>query len=425
MLKRLSAPVIGSICLMVQPLLLNVIGVPAMAYIIRTLGPTAYGQWATATTLIATVAFITNLGLRMQFVRSVALKPDSAPEALAEQLGIRVLLGFSAALAGLVVCAALHYPPVVLQCTLVAGVGLVFTCISSAALDLLQATHRLPAMAGVNMAAGLVLTAASIAVMASGGGPIELSLAYLIGPIISAALGLQVVHRVCCPVRVRWDRRAFGRVLWEARLMAAQLGVATVAAQAEALIVPKLMGMGSYGFFSAGWLMPNRLGIIPDAVATTFFARFADKYQDGAAAVGKEVSRAGLMILVLCIAVAAAVTVVADPIARLLFPANAAACRQVLQITVWWLPFQGLGLVMAFALNATGHDREAMRLSIASNLISLAASAFLISRFGLPGAAWAVIFRSIITAVIHLPCILRVFPLHTAGVLPRSAAETP
>ena len=40
------------------------LSVPAMAYIIRGLGPIGYGQWTMATALIGTMTILTNLGLR-------------------------------------------------------------------------------------------------------------------------------------------------------------------------------------------------------------------------------------------------------------------------------------------------------------------------------------------------------------------------
>ena len=43
-----------------------------MAFIIRQLGPTGYGQWAVATSLLAVSTVLTNLGLRGAFVRAVA-----------------------------------------------------------------------------------------------------------------------------------------------------------------------------------------------------------------------------------------------------------------------------------------------------------------------------------------------------------------
>src|SRR5688500_14991821 len=65
------------------PILLSAISLPAMAFIIRMLGSSDYGNWATATFLVTTVGFLTNLGLRGTFIRSVAQNPASAPPELA------------------------------------------------------------------------------------------------------------------------------------------------------------------------------------------------------------------------------------------------------------------------------------------------------------------------------------------------------
>lgn len=408
--KRLAKPYLGTLCLIVQPLLLNAIGIPATGYIIRQLGATGYGQWATATTLIATVTFLTNLGLRMYFIRSIAQDPDSAQSGLAEQLGLRMLLGLLAMLVALGVATLLRYPPVVLQCTLIAAIGLILTCAASATTDLLQARQHLSELAGVNLIAGLVLTATSVAVIAAHGGPAELSLAYLLGPLITLALSLKLVQRRCCKVGIRWNLRRSAGLLWESRLMASQLGVGTIAAQAEALLIPKLVGINAYGFFSAGWLLPSRLGIIPDAVITTFYPIFAQKYREGTRAAAQEVARAAVLVIGLCSAAALGICLIAGPIAQILFPAQAALCRQVMQISVWWLPLQGLAGVMGYALNAAGRERDETRLSIASNVTSIAVSTGLILAFGLTGAAWATVCRGSLAVLIRLPCVLRTFP---------------
>jgi O-antigen/teichoic acid export membrane protein len=408
--KRFEGPYLGTLCLIIQPLLLNVIGIPATGYIIHQLGATGYGQWATATTLIATVTFLTNLGLRMYFIRSIAQDPDSAQTGLAEQLGLRVFLGLLATAVAVAVALALRYPPVVVQCTAIAAVGLILTCAASALTDLLQATQHLTALAGVNLIAGLVLTAASVAVIAARGGPAELSLAYLLGPLITLALSVRLTQRRCCKVGMHWNLRRSASLLWQSRLMASQLGVGTVATQAEALLIPKLVGINAYGFFSAGWLLPSRLGIIPDAVITTFYPIFAQKQREGTRAAAQEVARAAVLVLGLCGAAAVSICLIAGPIARILFPEQAALCRQVMQISVWWLPLQGLAGVMGYALNAAGRERDETRLSISSNIASITVSAALILTFGLTGAAWATVCRGALAVLIRLPCVLRTFP---------------
>lgn len=408
--QRLSARYLGTLCLILQPLLLNVVGIPATGYIIRQLGATGYGQWATATTLIATVTFLTNLGLRMYFIRSLARDPEHAQAGLAEQLGLRILLGCFATLIAVGTAIVLRYPAVVVQCTAIAAFGLILTCAASATTDLLQATQNLSALAGVNLIAGLVLTAVSVAVIAAHGGPAELSFAYLLGPVITLALSIRLVQRRCCKVGIRWDLRRSATLLWQSRLMASQLGVGTLAAQAEALLIPKLVGMNAYGFFSAGWLLPSRLGIIPDAVITTFYPIFAQKQKEGTPAVAQEVARASVLVLGLCGAAAVGISFVAGPIAKILFREQAALCREVMQISVWWLPLQGLAGVMGYALNAAGRERDETRLSITSNVAAIGVSSALILTFGLPGAAWATVCRGALAVLIRLPCILRTFP---------------
>ena len=47
-----------------QPLFLSAVGLPATAYIIRSMGALGYGQWAIGTTLVGTVSVLASLGLR-------------------------------------------------------------------------------------------------------------------------------------------------------------------------------------------------------------------------------------------------------------------------------------------------------------------------------------------------------------------------
>src|SRR5689334_1518208 len=61
--RLMSKAVLGGACMSLQPLLLSAVALPATAYVIRTLGPTQYGQWAMAVTLVYVTMFLSNLGL--------------------------------------------------------------------------------------------------------------------------------------------------------------------------------------------------------------------------------------------------------------------------------------------------------------------------------------------------------------------------
>ncbi len=127
---------LGGALLSLQPLLLSAIALPATAYVIRTLGPTQYGQWVMALTLVMLTMLLCNLGLRGTFVRAVVRQPEAAARLLAEQLGLRLALCVPAGLIALAACVALGYSRIVLLCTAVTVVSLAPPRLSQADLQL-------------------------------------------------------------------------------------------------------------------------------------------------------------------------------------------------------------------------------------------------------------------------------------------------
>src|SRR5579862_2860838 len=90
-----------------QPIIVNAIGIPVAAYIIRTLGPRDYGSWAVAVSWIGFTGIITNFGLRPAFVRYIAHNPDDAPRALGIQLSLRCVMAVGASVIAFGICAML------------------------------------------------------------------------------------------------------------------------------------------------------------------------------------------------------------------------------------------------------------------------------------------------------------------------------
>src|SRR5438046_2177881 len=152
-----SNRLIDAILLIGQPLLLNVISLPAMAYIIRALGPTGYGQWMVGSSLSAMAFVLSVPGLRTLFVRRIAQNPDTAAEALGEQLGLRIVLACAATMVAVLICVALRYPTVVLCCVVLCSLSAAIFAISNALSDLLQGLQDFRRTTSVNMVAGLIL----------------------------------------------------------------------------------------------------------------------------------------------------------------------------------------------------------------------------------------------------------------------------
>jgi O-antigen/teichoic acid export membrane protein len=414
----------GAACISAQPLLLNVLSIPVMAYIIRQLGPAAYGQWATSVALIGAGMMLANLGLRAGFVRAVALHPERAPRALAEQLGLRLSLCIFTIGSAFGGCALLGYSTVVLHCTAVGGLGAVATTIATVFADLLQARQRLAAMAAMNLLSGIFLTATSALVIGLGGGPVALAAAYLVGPIISAAGMWSLLRREQFPVRLAWDGRRFLTVLKDARSFAAQQLVAAGGTHVHTLLLSRLVSPAAFGFFAAGSLPGNRLTVIPDGLATAAYPALAQAYRRSPAEAARLASRYLGLTLITCLCAAVAVMLAAGPISRLLFPDHPLICRQVICISVWALPGAGMAAIMGYALNAAGKETEQARALLPAGICTVVITVLLVVCLGLLGACWALIVPHAINALFLLPCFLRTFWSDLPRPLRLSAGDT-
>jgi O-antigen/teichoic acid export membrane protein len=423
--SSLRTTLVGAACLSLQPLALNALSVPVMAYLIHRMGAAGYGQWMVATSLLSVCAILTNLGLRGTFVREVAADPTSIATQLAEQLGLRFLLTVLAAIVALGMCHLLGYSTTVLRCTAIGGFGLILTTFSATLADLLQATHRTKTVAFVNLVAGLALTIASLAIAFINASPTVIAAAYLTGPILSAGLLINIVRRDVCAVTLRWDPRRFACLLVRSRFFAAQQFLAIGSAQAEALILPQLVGMSQFGFFTAGALLANRLTAIPDGLCTAAYPAMSRAYASDERGRGTSVTFNYVAIAAAGGAVLALAGILgAGPISRILFPRQPELVATVIRITIWSLPLMGMESVMGYALNAAGKDAAQSRVSVPASVISLSVSIALVTNFGVIGACFSMLLRPLVRGAFLTPLFVRTFRTVSELRLQAEADET-
>ena len=382
---------------------------PATAYVVRRLGPEGYGQWAMAMALTVLTTFLTNLGLRGTFIRAVAADPASAPAAYAEQLGVRLLLMAASGVAAVVLAYGLGYSRVVLWCTALAAVGQALGTVSSTTGDLLQALQRLPTVAGVTALGSIVLQVVSVMVVWWNPTPLAVAVGYLAGPMTSVGLLLWIVQRQHFPIRLTWNFRRSVKLLWVARFICIQQFSGSASQNAVGLIVPWLLGAIPFGYFSAGFLLADRLTTVPDGVGTAAYPALANAHGRGAWSVLRVVGWSAGLVVVMCVSIAVVGSLLAGPIAHLLFPKQPGVCQQVIRITMWMLPLMGLQSIVGHALNALNKDAAHARASLVGVVCHVLATAILVWWFGVVGACWSVVLRYVIYLMVLVPTAVRTF----------------
>ena len=236
-----------------------------------------------------------------------------------------------------------------------------------------------------------------------------MALAYLSGPAMSAALLLVIVRGSVCPVTVRWNVSSWRRLFAGSRYFALQQLLFAGSTQAEALMLPRLIGMHQFGIFTAGAMPANRLIAIPDGLAAATYPTIVSACVHGPSGGAALVRRFALLGVLGGSLIALAGMACAEPVGRLLLPGHSDLFSTVVQITIWSLPLTALELVMGYSLNACGKDATQARLAVPSAAASLLCSVALVSWFGLIGACWSMVLRPAVRGGFLVPAVLRTF----------------
>lgn len=164
--------------------------------------------------------------------------------------------------------------------------------------------------------------------------------------------------------------------------------------------------------------------IVPDGLNTAFFPVLTRQFHNGDSQVGSTVKRFALFVGLACIPVAIAVTLLAEPISRLLFRDERDLCRMVMQITAWAIPLIGFESAMGYLLTAAGREKDEARLAIARAVLGLAISGVFIWQFGLLGACFALPAKGLIGIMVRVPTLLEIRRFHLSSRLAPATVTT-
>jgi len=321
-----------------------------------------------------------------------------------------VVLAALASISAMLVCVALGYSSIVIVCMALGCVRILISAVASTLGDVLQSMERFESYSVTTALSGVVVTVASVIAVLAGSGAIGLTVAYLSAPMVLCVLWWREVGRdIKIGVRWKWERAK--ALLHASRLLGLNSLVAAGRDRAEQLIIPAVLGLKNLGIFSAGNIVADRLGYVPDAVGTAFYPRVSRAAAGATSAFAIEPVLGMLTLgLTACVPMAIAGAYIAGPIARILLPDDSQLVGTVIQLTVLSLPLLALSTSMAFCLQASAHHDSAARTGIGASVISLALSAVCVATAGIVGACWSLVARPGILAAALLPAFHQAFP---------------
>lgn len=389
------------------------LGIVTTVVIVRALGATRYGEWATILATIELVALIGNLGLETVAVRFAAQDPEreGAWIGAATSLRLLIMLPILAVFVGVIAVIASDSE------MLLAGLILSVLYLT-AALSTLRVVFRLHVRNHVTVAFAIVnsvLWAGSvIAIAALDGGLVPFALAFAgIAIVIQVSMALLAIHTIS----IRWRG---ARELWPKLIgVGLSVGIASTLTFAygkfDQLLVYELAPKASeVGIYAAMYKILENAGFVPIALMTTLFPIMAGLFPAEPERLRRIMQTAIDYLTVIALGGLALTIVAAGPIVELLFGPAYLSGADILPILFGAFIPICIGNVAGNMVTATDLQRRYIWYAGLGLLVNVVLNVLLIPEYGIAAAAWVTLATEVVVVSLALLAVLRKIEMRLA-----------
>jgi len=217
---------------------------------------------------------------------------------------------------------------------------------------------------------------------------------------------------VRCGIRpyIRLHLNTCKGLLKESKIIGAGQYLGILQGGLQGVVIPKLLGMTTFGYYTAGTILYSRLTLLPDSLSTAFYPLIARTNAVDLRQSQRQSYRLLTIILIVCAPIAVLLYSLSEPISLILFPHKGALCVLVMRITAWAFPLLAISMPIGYSLQATGYFNATAKIGIYCTIINTVINIIMVIRFGLIGVCIGVIVTTAISLAAILPLYLRHFP---------------
>ena len=387
----------------VVPLL---VGIVAMPYVIRHLGPDRFGLLSLAWMVVGYFA-IFNLGIgpaTTKFVAELLGKgeieklPELVWTSLASQTCFGLAAGILLAAASPLLVSRLLKIPLALHAQaelvfLILAAALPLDFASGSLQGVLSAAQRFDLLNAVGIPFSILTYLLPVAALALGFSlpaiVLFLVLARVAGIVVWIVLCLRLYPQLL--TRVRINRRLVRSLLGFGGWVTVSSAVSPILVFFDRFLIGALISIAAVGFYTPPYMISTKLWILPGSLTSTLFPAFSISHGRGDHEWIRNALVSSLKLLLLIVGPAALVLAFfAHPILTLWLGAKfAAEGTLVLQILTVGVFVTSLAYVPYNLLQGIGRPDLTAKFHLIQVPLHIALAWFLVTRFGLPGAALA------------------------------------
>jgi O-antigen/teichoic acid export membrane protein len=401
----------NSLWLIAQPLLLNALSVLSTGYIARKLGAADYGTFNIGFAQIGFFTPLSTLGLSGIAIRAIAQDRSNAREVVGHVFAARLLTTTVAVLLAFGWLLLPTYSPATRMVGMAAVLSMVCTSCGSICLNLFQGFERSKLTAQPQIAGGLIITLLSVIALLAGLGLPGFVAAYVVGAIIQLGLLMGLARRHFFPIQPRWDWNAIRGYLRLTPPFAITdlIARSTLPSVLDVMILGALFSSSAVGPYAAAIGLVARLAVVPWGIVDALYPAVAHEHATEGTQSHRALWKAVLYLALATVPISLCLTATAPTVLWILFGDEYLSAVRPLQIAAWILPLGGAVYLVRTSLTAVHRQVLVARLTIVSGVVAVGLFWMLIPRFGMVGAATALVLREVVMGGIWLREFFRCF----------------
>jgi O-antigen/teichoic acid export membrane protein len=374
------------------------LSVISASLLFRHLGSYEAGYYVTATSLVAIVGAVSDLGLTSIGIREVTTRPESERWQVARDLlGLRIVLTLLGG-AIVVAIAGLSYSAVMATGVALASAGLLLQTTQDNLFLSLTLRLRFGVISGIELARQALTTVFMILLVLLGAGLVPfLAISIPVG-VLALVPTVWIVHghRSLLPT---FDLRRWARLLSAVLPYAASVAASALYLRVSVVLVSALASRTQLGYFSLSYRMIEVLTLVPGLLVASAFPIFARAARDDRERLGYALGRVFEVAAVIGAWVAVTIAVGASLFVRIIGGSEFEAAGPVLAVQGVALGIMFVSMVWASGLLSLGLFRQILLLNLAGLALNAALVALLIPIDGAQGAALGTAIAELVGAL--------------------------
>ncbi len=378
----------------------KVIAFVAFAFLARTIEPAAYGAVELAVSLSLFFAMVVDFGLSPLGAREVARDAGRIEDLAAEIPFARLVVGVLAIPVMCVIPVLLGQPPQDRQLVWLFAIGLLGVPFRQQ--WLYQGLERMHWVSLALILRTAVFTAGVMLVVDGADDLLLVGAAELAAALVLAVYFVRIQGRLVTPFRFAWNLAGSRRLLWEGSFIGLSETIWALNQYLPILLIAGLVGSVEVAFFGAVHRIVMSLATFGFVYHFNFFPTVARSLAVSEASYRGLVGPSFKATAWGGIGLALAVTLLADPICRLIYGEAFVDAGATLAVLVWTIPLTLFSGHARWALIARGEQRSVALAQLAGAVATLSVGAWGTLRWGaLGGAAGMVSSAAVVWFVAH------------------------